>query len=202
MKTTLFVFAILLVFNATAQRLVIENSKENEEMRWGSVSAQKPNYGFYGQEFEFLNDVEIKSIAVYVYDHPEYNEEEATINYAVWSFDSIPQKELYLSDAVKVSGDEIGNWKTYVFPEPLKVKKGKYLFAVGQSEIQGFVGFGNGVAKDGYKSKGWTTMPIEGYSDGSEWFDMHQLLNSMPDISEEQKKEITNSTIMMKVEVE
>jgi len=91
---------------------------------------------------------------------------------------------------------------SYTFAEPLKLKKGKYLFAVGQPKIQGFVAFGNGVARDGYKSKGWTTMPMEGYSDGSKWFDIHQLLNSMPDFPEEQKKEITNSTVMMKLEVE
>jgi hypothetical protein len=78
---------------------------------------------------------------------------------------------------VNITQSEINNWKKFQFNTPLKLSKGKYLFAVGQSKIQGFVAFGNGIPKDGYHSRLWTKSPLEGYSDGTKWFDMLKASN-------------------------
>lgn len=172
MKSLLFIFLLCSYFiNCLAQETKV-NFKENEKISYGSFSAQQPSYGFYGQEFEFSKDVELLSFSVYIVQRPNHGDEtKSTINYSVWSFEDIPKNEIFLSEAVNITQSEINNWKKFQFNSPLKLSKGKYLFAVGQSQIQGFVAFGNGIAIEDYHSKLWTKTPKEGYSDGTKWFD-------------------------------
>lgn len=178
MKSLLFIFLSCSYFiNCLAQDTRV-NFKENEKITYGSLSAGKPSYGFYGQEFEFSKDVELLSFSVYIVQRPNHADEtKSTINYSIWSFDAIPKNEIFLSEPVNITQSEINNWKKFQFNTPLKLSKGTYLFAVGQSEIQGFVAFGNGFAKDDYQSKLWTKTPKEGYSDGTKWFDLLEAVN-------------------------
>lgn len=199
MKTT-FLFLLLSGFvqNLLSQQ-TITNFQENQHISWGSVSAQGPSFGFYGQEFTFAKNVKINAISVYIYDHPDHDETKATINYTVWGFDDKPGKELFQSEAVQVAGNEVNGWKTYTFKKPKKLKKGKYLIGAGQPGVQGFVAFGDGVAKEGYKSRFWCMMPIEGYSDGKNWFNLLELMESFG-IPEEEKVKIEQAVVMMKID--
>lgn len=175
MKSLLFLllFCTCLI-NCFAQDTLV-NFKENQDPTWGSVSAQNPNYGFYGQEFQFSKDAELYSFSVYIYNHPQHDETKSTINYSIWRFDTIPREEIFLSESVNITTEDINNWKKYEFKTPFQLTKGKYLLAVGQSKVQGFVAFGNGIAKDNYQSKLWVKTPLEGYSDGTKWFDFFDL---------------------------
>lgn len=107
--------------------------------------------------------------------------------------------ELFRSDAVKVDKSEVNGWKTFTFKRPKKLKKGKYLVGIGQSKIQGFVAFRSGVAKQDYKSKLWSMMPIKGLSDGNSWSDMADLVKSMG-ATEAELKQMENAVILMKLE--
>ena len=178
MKSLLIIFLSCTYFiNSSAQNTRI-NFKENEKIAWGSLSAQQPSYGFYGQEFEFSKDVELVSFSVYIVQKPDHADEtKSTINYSIWSFDAIPKNEIFLSEPVNITQSEINNWKKFQFNTPLKLSKGKYLFGVGQSKIQGFVAFGNGIANDDYHSKLWAKTPMEGYSDGTKWFDFLKAID-------------------------
>ena len=179
MKPRLIVVLMTLLsfINCLAQDIRV-NFKENEKITYGSLSAQGPNYGFYGQEFEFLKDVELLSFSVYIVQRPDHADEtKSTINYSIWSFEAMPKNEIFLSEPVNITQGEINNWKKFQLSTPLKLSKGKYLFAVGQSKIQGFVAFGNGIANDDYHSKLWAKTPQEGYSDGTKWFDLLEAAN-------------------------
>lgn len=178
MKSLLFSLLFFSCLKTCFAQDTIINFKENQTIKWGSLSAQKPNYGFYGQEFEFSTDIELHSFSVYIYNPPKHDETKSTINYSIWSFDTIPREEIFLSESVNIKTDEINNWKKYQFKTPFKLTKGKYLLAVGQSKVQGFVAFGNGIAKDTYQSKFWAKTPFEGYSDGTKWFDLMKVINS------------------------
>ena len=142
------------------------NYKENESIYWGSLSAKIPNYGFYGQEFDIAEDTYLESISVYIYDHKKYVETKTSINFSILSLADVPEKVLFLSEAQQIEPDEVGSWKTYTFENPMKLKDGKYLFAVGQSRQYGFIAFGIGIVKSGYHNKFWIK------SDGREWFDL------------------------------
>ena len=48
----------------------------------------------------------------------------------------MPKNEIFLSEPVNIAQGEINNWKKFQFNTPLKLSKGKYLFAVGQSKIR------------------------------------------------------------------
>ena len=178
MKSLLFIFLSCFYFiNCLAQDRTV-NFKKNEKIYWGSLSSQQPTYGFYGQEFEFSKDVELLSFSVYIVQQPNHADEtKSTINYSIWSFEDMPKNEIFLSEPVNIAQGEINNWKKFQFNTPLKLSNGKYLFAVGQSKIQGFVAFGNGIPNDGYQSKLWAKSPLEGYSDGTKWFDMLKASN-------------------------
>ncbi len=175
-----------------------ENQDTTERMKWGSLSTQKPSYGFYGQEFRFPKQVEIASISVFIYDHPLHDETKATINFSVWSFKDKPTVELFISDTIRLKNDDINNWKTFQFEKPLQLKEGSYLFAVGQSKIQGFVAFGNGIAKEGYKTKLWCKAPFQTFSDGTKWIDLSKMLKSMGE-PEEMLREVERSVFLMKL---
>jgi len=155
----------LATINVLCQNQIF-NYKENESISWGSLSAKIPNYGFYGQEFVIAEDIYLVSIAVYIYDHKEYIETKTSINFSIWSLADVPEKVLFLSEAQQIEPDEVGSWKTYTFENPIKLKDGKYLFAVGQSRQYGFIAFGIGIVKSGYHNKFWIK------SDGREWFDL------------------------------
>lgn len=196
-------FYLILLLAGFARNLssqqTITNFQENQSISWGSVSAQGPSFGFYGQEFVFTKNVKINAVSVYIYDHPVHDETKATINYTIWSFDNRPVKELFQSDAVQVTSNEVNGWKTYTFKKPKKLKKGKYLIGAGQPGIQGFVAFGDGVAKEGYNSRFWCMMPIEGYSKGKDWFNLLELMEEYG-ITEEEKTKIEQAVVMMKID--
>jgi len=199
MKTPFLFFLMLGFFQNLSSQQIISNFQENQTISWGSVSAQGPSFGFYGQEFVFPENVEINAVSVYIFDHADHDETKASINFSIWSFDEKPVAEIFLSEAVQVTSDEIKGWKTYTFKMPLKLEKGKYLFGVGQPAIQGFVAFGNGSTKEGYKSNLWFKVPIEGFSDGTNWFKILEYLE-LAGVAEEEKKAIEQAVVMMKIE--
>lgn len=199
MKTPFLFLLMLGFFQNLSSQQIISNFQENQAIRWGSVSAQGPSFGFYGQEFVFPENVEIYAISVYIFDHADHDETKASINYSIWSFDEKPVAEIFLSEAVQVTGTEIKAWKTYTFKMPIKLEKGKYLFGVGQPEIQGFVAFGDGIAKEGHKSNFWLKMPMEGFSDGTNWYHLLELMEGS-ELSDEEKKTIEQAVLMMKIE--
>ena len=204
MKCLTIIFSgVLFLFTNTlsAQKvLTIENFQSNQDIRWGSVSAQEPNYGFYGNEFEFDKDVKIVSVSVFIYDHKDYDEKKATVNFAIWGFEEKPTNELFISDEVQVLENEINNWKTYQFQEPLRLKKGEYLFAIGQSKIQGFVGFGNGTKIEGYSSGMWMKSSMGFYSNGKKWINLIEIMESQNSM-EAQIESLKKGCVMMKVNV-
>jgi hypothetical protein len=199
MKTPFLFFLMLGFFQNLSSQQIISNFQENQTISWGSVSAQGPSFGFYGQEFVFPENVEINAVSVYIFDHADHDETKASINYSIWSFDEKPVAEIFSSEAVQVSSDEIKGWKAYTFKKPLKLEKGKYLFGVGQPAIQGFVAFGDGIAKEGYKSNFWCMMPLEGFSDGKNWFNILELME-LAGVPEEDRKKLEQAVVMMKIE--
>jgi hypothetical protein len=187
------------LINCIAQN-TITNYKENQTLSFGSLH-WLANYGFYGQEFEFSKNVDLYSFSVYVYHVSEHDETKSAINYSIWSFGSIPEKELFLSEPVNIIRSDTNNWKKFQFKTPLKLPKGKYLFSVGQSKIQGFVAFGNGDAKDNYHSKFWVKAPVEGFSDGTNWFDLIKFETSLyTTLTDEQKQKMNQDVVMMRIE--
>ena len=200
MKRTFFLVLLSTLFYLRVySQNILTNFIENQDTTWGSVSAEKPNYGFYGQEFTFAKNVVINSFSCFIIDHPKYDETQATVNFAVWSFNKKPIQELYLSPAQTIQSSELKNWKTYAFPKPIKLKKGTYLFAVGQSEIQGFVGFGGTVAKKGYENTFWMKSSMEGSFDGKTWHSNSEMAVILK-LSEEEKKILSSSVNMMKID--
>jgi len=197
-----FQIAILLILGFSSEiqtQTIVANFQENQDIRWGSVSAQGPSFGFYGQEFTFSKNIKLKSISVFIFDHRDHDEAKSTVNFSIWGFNDKPSRELFRSDSIKVDSKEINGWKTYTFKKSKKLKKGKYLIGIGQPQIQGFVGFGMGTAKQGYKSKFWARMPFEGFSDGTKWLDMADTVKSMG-ASEEEIKMMESAVVMMKLE--
>jgi hypothetical protein len=144
-----FAFMLVLGFSsAIHSQTVVSNFQENKPVTWSGLwDGKEPSYGFYGQEFTFPNSIKLKSVSVFIFDHADFDESNATVNFSLWNFDNKPKTELFLSDAIKVEKSEINGWKTFTFKKPKKIKKGKYLVGIGQSKIQGFVAFGSGVAK-------------------------------------------------------
>src|SRR3569623_164308 len=142
MKPTIFFLLFQICIGNCFAQHTVTNYKENQTLNFGSLFWIAP-YGFYGQEFQFSKTADLKSFSVYIYHDNNHDETKSTINYAIWSFDSIPKKELFLSEPVNIIISDTNNWKTFQFKTPLELPKGKYLFAIGQSKIQGFVAFGN-----------------------------------------------------------
>lgn len=195
----LFTFLIAMSFFSLAQsQTTLSNFQENQTITWGSVSAQGPSFGFYGMEFTFTKTVRIESVSVFIVDRKSEDETKATINFTVWSIKDKPMKELFLSEALPIAGSEVDGWKTFKFKKPMKLKKGTYLFGVGQPEIQGFVAFGGGKALPGYTSRYWGKMAIEGFSNGKEWIDLTDIIEGMG-ASEADIKMMKESVVMMKI---
>ncbi|HOY16522.1 MAG TPA: hypothetical protein PLC89_04475 [Haliscomenobacter sp.] len=197
-RTTLSSFFLLISCSLFSQQ-ILTNYQESKDTLWGSVSAEKPNFGFYGHEFSFSKNAQIKTFSAFIVDRKKHDETKSTINFSIWTFDQKPQKELFRSKAVAILSSEIDNWKTYTFSKPLKLKKGNYLFAVGQSEIQGFVAFRSGWAKEGDSGKFWMMSPFDGFSDGKTWFQGNDLLR-FTGASEEEIKKIESAVTRMKIE--
>jgi hypothetical protein len=84
---------------------VISSFEVRDKVHWGSLSAHQPSAGFYGQLFSFDEPVILKSISVFVYDHPDHTETESSINFGVWAFDGGPTDEIYR-----------GLWLTRAYP--------------------------------------------------------------------------------------
>jgi|GEM_PF-1682515 len=201
MKSILFILLFQSCLVDCFAQNTITNYKENQTINFGSLSWMPPHYGFYGQEFEFSKNVDLYSFSIYIYHVLNHDETKSTINYSIWSFDSIPEKELFLSEPVNVTTNDVNNWEKFQFKTPLKLPKGKYLFAVGQSKNQGFVAFGNGYAKDNYHSTFWVKAPVEGFSDGTNWFDMIKFEKSFDtSLTDEQKQKMNQSVVMMRIE--
>ena len=196
-------FLILLLSSCSTSKITtIENYQGNKDISWGSVSAQSPNYGFYGQEFEFQKNTKIESISVFVFDHEDYDETKATINFSIWEFEEKPMKELFISKKVEVLKNEIDNWKTYKFKKPFQLKKGKYLFAVGQPDLQGFIAFGNGLRKNGYSGSLWMKSPMGEIIDGTEWLTIVDIMKSLdPNVPDNQLIMFYEACVMMKLEI-
>jgi len=201
MKPILFILLFQSCLVDCFAQNTITNYKENQVINFGSLSWLPAQYGFYGQEFEFSKNVDLYSFSIYIYHVPHHDETKSTINYSIWNFDCIPEKELFLSEPVNVTTNDVNNWKKFQFKTPLKLLKGKYLFAVGQSKIQGFVAFGNGDAKDNYHSTFWVKAPFEGFSDGTNWFDMTNFETFLHGtLTDEQKQKMNQSVVMMRIE--
>jgi len=201
MKPILFILLFQSCLVDCFAQKTITNYTENQNINFGSLSWLPAHYGFYGQEFEFPKNVDLNSFSIYIYHVPNQDETKSTINYSIWSFDSIPEKELFLSEPVNVTANDVNNWKKFQFKAPLKLPKGKYLFAVGQSKIQGFVAFGNGYAKDNYHSTFWEKTPFEGFSDGTNWFDVINFETFLHDtLTDEQIQKLNQTVVMMRIE--
>ncbi len=182
--------------------MIIENYNKDEKISWGSVSAQGANYGFYGQEFIFDKSQNLTSISVFIFDHLDHDETKSTINFSIWDFTARPNKELLLSDEIQIQENEVGNWKTYKLEKPFKIKKGKYLIAVGQPKIQGFVAFGNQNKKEGYQSKFWIKAPFGNFSKGKEWTNLAEIMRKAnPNITQEELNTLGKACLMMKLEL-
>lgn len=204
MKAFLLFSLFTLISCSVPKSLIIQNynENENERIRWGSVSSQGENYGFYGQEFVFDKLQNLKSISVFIYDHPDHDETKSTINFSIWDFMERPNKELLVSNKIQIQENEVGNWKTYKLDKPFKIKKGKYLIAVGQTKKQGFVAFGNQSKKEGYQSKSWIKAPFGIFSKGEKWTSMDELMKNInPNITQEQLNTFDKSCVMMKLEL-
>lgn len=144
---------------------LISSFEVQDTVLWGSLSAQHPSAGFYGQYFSFDRPTSLKSISVFVYDHPDHAEMEASINFGVWAFDKGPTDEIYLSGPQTIQTSEVGNWKTFEIPIELDLEAGEYAIGAGQEHVQGFVAFGNAQA---ISQKGlWLTNAYPGMPDGS-----------------------------------
>ncbi len=195
-------FAAIFILGFTLKvhsQTIVTNFLENQPIYWCSVSVDGPSPGFYGQEFSFEKTIKLKSISVFIVDRSKYDETNATVNFLVWGFDNKPTTELFQSDALNITKEEVGGWKTFTLKEPIDLNAGRYLIGIGQPQIQGYVAFGNGIAKQDYKSKIWGKMPIEGFSDGTEWFDLMEYSKTLG-ISEEDLKKAESGVIMMKIE--
>ena len=157
-------FASCAAAEAVSDR-VISSFEVQDTVLWGSVSAQHPSAGFYGQYFSFARPISVKSISVFVYDHPDHAETEASINIGVWAFDKGPTDEIYVSGPQTIQSNEVGNWKTIEIPVELDLEAGEYVIGAGQEHIQGFVAFGNARA---ISQKGlWLTNAYPRKPDGS-----------------------------------
>lgn len=165
MKHTLLLttaFASCAVAEPISDRTISSFDVQNK-IHWGSLSAHRPSAGFYGQHFSFDRPVSLKSISVFVYDHPDHTETEASINFGVWAFDGGPTDEIYLSEPQTIRTSEVGSWKTFEFP--LDLEAGDYVIGAGQRYVQGFVAFGNARA---LSRRGiWLTNAYPRRADGS-----------------------------------
>lgn len=138
-----------------------------DKVHWGSLSVHRPSAGFYGQYFSFDEPVILKSISVFVYDHPDYSETEASINFGVWAFNGRPTDEIYLSGPEIVQASEVGGWKTFEIPVYLELEAGQYVLGAGQRDVQRFVAFGNARAVSHAKHGHWLTKDYPSRVDGS-----------------------------------
>ncbi len=195
-------FAAILILGLALKiqaQTIVTNFQENQTIYWCSVSVDGPCPGFFGQEFSFEKSIQLKSISVFIVDHSKHDETNASVNFSVWNFDDKPTTEIFRSEAISIAKEEVNGWKTFVFKDSININAGRYLIGIGQSQIQGFVAFGSGFAKQDYKSKNWGMMPIEGFTDGTEWFDLIEISKKMG-VSEEDIKKAESGVLMMKLE--
>lgn len=173
---------------------IISTTIPGSNILWGSVSAQEPGWGFYAVPIEIKDESDLISISAYIYDHADHDETQATINFAVWEFKEHPLRELFISSKLQVLKDEVDNWKELKLNVPLHLSKGKYLFAVGQSEKQGFIAFGQSQASKDVFDEGWLRGSIlgsVGLPDG-EWISVTQLLKKMGVENTDSSKNVVN----------
>lgn len=166
MKHTLLLivaFAACAAAEPVSDRL-ITSFQVRDTVHWGSLSAHRPSAGFYGQHFSFDRPVSLKSISVFIYDHPDHSETDASINFGVWAFEKGPTEELYVSGPQAIQTSEVGSWKTFEIPVELDLETGEYAIGVGQTHFQGFVAFGNAqaVSRNGL----WLTKAYSAEADG------------------------------------
>lgn len=194
-------FALLGINAAVAQK--VYSTTAGGQITWGSASHLGPNWGFYGQEIELSGDADVLSVSVYLYDHQDHDETKSTLNFAVWQCDGKPTSEIYRSEAQTIQKDEVGAWLKHKFAAPLSLKGGTYLFAVGQSTVQGFVAFGGQTRKAGYTGKEWMKLPLPDISDGKKWMTIRDMVLAMGGTETAGLPDITaleNNVLMMQVE--
>lgn len=171
----LVAFASYAAAERNSDRL-ISSFEVQDKVYWGSLSVHRPSAGFYGQQFSFDETVKLKSISVFVYDHPDHTETAASINFGVWVFDDRPTGEIYLSGPQTIRASEVGSWKTFEVPLDLDLEAGEYVIGAGQRDVQGFVAFGNARALPHSKHGVWLTNTYPSRVDGSSgWTHVSQV---------------------------
>lgn len=201
-NSILIILMIWISNNLYGQVSTIQTHQDGHSISWGSVSAAGENYGFYGQSFTTSKPSKLHSISVYIFDHPDYKESEANINFSIWKILDNTKTEIYNSENISIQVEEVGGWKTYTFDDPPALEQGNYIAAVGQNEVQGFVGFGNGIRHETYEGDMWGKFPLDNSSNGKEWFLISDLIKKMNvDIDEFQLERFNNSCLMMKLEL-
>lgn len=169
-----------------------------DALRWGSLSVHQPSSGFYGQRFFFDEDSALVSISIYIVDHSDFTETEATINFGIWQFQDRPDEELFVSESQRVRQSEVGTWKTFRFSEPFVLPAGPYVIGVGQTEAQAPIAFGNALACDRIVENAiWLLTPYKASdreSDNAGWREVTRGAEQCP-------TSIGSATLMMMIEV-
>lgn len=194
MKSLLALICLSLFFQLAIGQTYISTV---EPIYWGSLSANEANYGFYGVEFEVEEDSRLIDISAFIVDLKDrYNYDTLpTISFEVWTFEDRPVEQIFTSPELQVIQQDLDRWKRYDLAKPLDLSKGRYLVAVGQTHIQGFVAFGQSKRIKGYKSQVWIKGPFPGHYDGTEWFTGWELYEKIGEeiaygkVDEEQFKE-------------
>lgn len=174
MKQTLPFFLVLFFSQAVISQNLISNVNL---IGWGSISAQEPNYGFYGEEFEITEEVNLTRIAAFiVHVRNRYDSLNLPIiNFEIWTFDKEPIDRIYISSEIQIEAKDLDHWKKHMLEKPLSLPEGRYLIAVGQPQVQGFVAFGQMKKKAGFTGQMWMKSPIGDHFDGSKWFTAWEL---------------------------
>ncbi len=203
MKTFGIISILCLLINPSFSQMIISTVADGEsDIRWGSVSASGPNWGFYGQEIDLKEDSKLSSISVFIYDHKDHDETEATINFALWEMKERPSSQIFLSAPEKIEKKHVGGWIEYELPAPLSLKAGKYLIVVGQPKPQGFVAFGSQQRKEGYHGKAWNKAPLMGFTDGKEWLTIRDIVEKIGGAGQGINiEEMESHAVMMKVKL-
>ena len=101
-------------------------------------------YGYFGTEYELLEEDNLTALSV-VIDQGQ-SDSTAQFNFIIKAIDeegNVVDENVYESDLLPANDFFTENFVhvTYTLPEPITLPKGKYIFAVGQSQPLGLIGF-------------------------------------------------------------